>query len=65
MRHEPQSVLQPDSHYMLINWSNLNHKWLQLAGDTYSYPKMGTIAHAGPIVGVSPLLISPLSSYDR
>ncbi|KAG0721601.1 hypothetical protein GWK47_046164 [Chionoecetes opilio] len=34
----------------------------KFAGDAYSYsPFTVTIAHAGPVVGVYPLLVSPLS----
>ncbi|KAG0728527.1 hypothetical protein GWK47_003703 [Chionoecetes opilio] len=54
-RHETQSVFHPHLNYTLINRSNLNNRRLQSAEVAYSYSSDSvTIAHAGPVVGVTP-----------
>ena len=63
-RHEAQGVFQPQSHYMLINWNNLNNRWLQSTRDTYSYSlKIGIIAHISiiSILGKTSATLPPLS----
>lgn len=42
-------------HYVIINHNNLSQKWLQFAGDTYSYLiEVGIISHAGAVIGLTP-----------
>ncbi|KAG0718548.1 Nidogen-1 [Chionoecetes opilio] len=51
MAHGDQHI----THNHLSHRSNLNNRRLRFAGDVYSYsPDTVTIAHAGPVVGVTP-----------
>lgn len=48
-----------------ISWSNLNHKWMQFAGDAPSWAhKIGTITHGESVLLIS-LLPSPFVSESN